>query len=42
MDEEWVDIVGEDLKIKLKQNPELFGDAYHFVVKTFYPYLVER
>jgi isopentenyl-diphosphate delta-isomerase len=28
------------LKQQLKDHPELFGDAYHFVVKTFYSHLL--
>ena len=31
----------EELKKYLKEKPEMFGDAYHFVVKTFYPDLLE-
>ncbi|MEK7510012.1 MAG: hypothetical protein AAB567_00430 [Patescibacteria group bacterium] len=26
----------KELQDSLKQNPEMFGDAFHFVVKTFY------
>jgi len=29
----------DELKDALKNNPELFGDAFHFVAKTFYPEL---
>lgn len=29
------------LKEELKKHPEHFGGAFHFVVKTFYPYLLE-
>lgn len=30
----------EELKKELKENPKLFGDAFHFVVKEFYPNLL--
>jgi len=30
----------EELKKELKENPKLFGDAFHFVIKTFFPHLV--
>src|SRR3989344_6662519 len=30
-----------ELKQELKDNPQLFGDAFHFVVKTFYPHLLQ-
>jgi isopentenyl-diphosphate Delta-isomerase len=29
-----------ELKKELKGNPELFGEAFHFVVKTFFSYLI--
>lgn len=31
----------EELKKELKNNPQLFGGAFHFIVKSFYPYLLE-
>jgi isopentenyl-diphosphate delta-isomerase len=31
----------EELKRELKENPELFGDAFHFVAKKFHPFLYE-
>jgi hypothetical protein len=31
----------DELKNELKRNPKLFGDAFHFVVKTFFPHLLE-
>ena len=30
----------EELKKELKENPKLFGDAFHFVTKTFFPNLL--
>lgn len=30
----------EKLAGELKLNPQKFGDAFHFVMKTFYPELV--
>jgi isopentenyl-diphosphate delta-isomerase len=30
----------EELKSQIQQNPKKFGDAFHFVVKTFYPALL--
>ncbi len=30
----------KELKRELKQNPKLFGDAFNFVVKSFYPHLL--
>lgn len=30
----------EELKTALKETPEEFGDAFKFLVKTFYPYLL--
>ncbi|MBI5220266.1 MAG: hypothetical protein HY978_00310, partial [Candidatus Liptonbacteria bacterium] len=30
----------KELRSALKNTPELFGDAFHFVVKTFYPNLL--
>lgn len=29
----------EELKRELKENPKMFGDAFHFVVKEFFPHL---
>ncbi len=29
----------DEIKKELKDNPNLFGDAFHFVVKSFFPYL---
>lgn len=31
----------DDLGKQLKETPEKFGEAFHFVVKTFYPGLIE-
>jgi len=30
----------DELKSELKNHPEKFGDAFHFVVKNFFPYLL--
>lgn len=30
----------DELKKELKENPAAFGDAFHFVVKMFFPYLL--
>ena len=30
----------EELKKELKENPNMFGDAFHFVVKEFFPHLI--
>lgn len=30
----------EELKKELKENPKMFGEAFHFVVKTFFPNLI--
>jgi isopentenyl-diphosphate delta-isomerase len=30
----------EELKKELKENPKMFGDAFHFVVKNFFPNLI--
>ncbi len=30
----------EELKKELKENPKLFGDAFHFVAKSFFPNLL--
>lgn len=29
----------DEIKKELKENPKLFGDAFHFVVKNIYPHL---
>ena len=30
----------EEMKKEIKENPKIFGDAYHFVVKNFFPNLL--
>lgn len=30
----------EELKKEIKENPKMFGDAFHFVVKEFFPHLL--
>ncbi len=32
----------DEIKQTLVQNPHVFGDAYHFVVKEFYPEIMEK
>ena len=33
---------GAELKEELGKNPRLFGEAFHFIVDTFYPQLKEK
>lgn len=33
--------IPEELQKELKENPQLFGDAFHFVVRNIYPYLLQ-
>ena len=39
-DESYKYFTEEELKRELKENPELFGEAFRFVVKTFFPSLL--
>ncbi len=39
-DESYKYFTEEELKRELKQNPKSFGDAFHFVVKEFFPNLL--
>ena len=32
----------DELRAEYQEHPELFGDAFHFVVKNMYPFLAEK
>ncbi|MBS3051282.1 MAG: NUDIX domain-containing protein [Candidatus Aenigmarchaeota archaeon] len=37
---EWRKFTDEELRMELKNNPAMFGDAFHAVVKAFFPWLL--